>query len=74
MICTGLAANFIKPLNIRTLYSYGLPNKLNISLDLYWLFWIWILLYIPGFPFMYLHVFKQRSKALYSKKGVKKQN
>ena len=43
MICICYAALQIQPANIRAKYSYSLPNKLNVSFDLYILFWIWIL-------------------------------
>jgi len=48
----------------RGLLTYGMPNKYNISFD-YHLFMIFVMLtYIPGFPQMYGHMLKQRSKVL----------
>ncbi|CAD5119350.1 DgyrCDS7967 [Dimorphilus gyrociliatus] len=44
------------------LYSFHLPNKYNFSFDYYTLLIIGMLTYIPIFPQLYMHMFKQRGK------------
>jgi hypothetical protein len=55
-------------------YSLSLPNVFNISLDLFYVFWLWIILYVPIFPMMYKHMLVQRKKYLYAVKGHSKKN
>ena len=67
MICISLAANYIYPSEIRKNYGMRLPNSYNISFDMYYALWVWMLAYFPGFPFMYKHMLVQRQKCLYNK-------
>ncbi|EFO26575.2 hypothetical protein LOAG_01917 [Loa loa] len=41
-----------------------LPNIFNIGFSFWWYLIIYIILYIPGFPQMYMYMFKQRKKVL----------
>ncbi|KAL0124785.1 hypothetical protein PUN28_006562 [Cardiocondyla obscurior] len=43
-------------------WSYVLPNKWNFTFSYLYFLIIIMLVYIPGFPQLYLHMFKQRSK------------
>ena len=36
MICIALAAKYIYPADIRSQYSVSLPNRLNVSIDLFY--------------------------------------
>ncbi|KAK4311366.1 hypothetical protein Pmani_017125 [Petrolisthes manimaculis] len=45
-------------------FSVTLPNTLNFTFDFYWVLIIIMLLYIPIFPMLYLHMFAQRKKVL----------
>lgn len=44
--------------------SIAMPNAWNVAFD----FWTWcvfiVFMYVPGLPFMYMHMMRQRSKAL----------
>ncbi len=44
------------------LYSMAMPNALNFTFNLYVVFILVMLGYIPGFPPMYFHMFAQRRK------------
>ncbi|EDV23504.1 Very-long-chain (3R)-3-hydroxyacyl-CoA dehydratase 2 [Trichoplax sp. H2] len=48
----------------RKLYSYEMPNDLNMSFDYYSALIFISLLYIPIFPQLYGHMFRQRRKCL----------
>ncbi|XP_066258551.1 very-long-chain (3R)-3-hydroxyacyl-CoA dehydratase hpo-8 [Euwallacea similis] len=50
------------------LYSIDLPNKYNFAFNYQHLLWFLMLLYIPLFPQLYLHMFSQRKKVLKSSK------
>ena len=41
-----------------------MPNKLNVTFNLYVVTLMVMLYYIPGFPPMYFHMFAQRRKVL----------
>merc|ERR1712216_515127 len=45
-------------------YSIRLPNAWNFGLDYYWLILCCLLLYVPGAPFLYKHMLKQRKSKL----------
>ncbi|KAF2352313.1 Protein-tyrosine phosphatase-like PTPLA [Trinorchestia longiramus] len=45
-------------------FSLNLPNVLNFAFDSYYAFIIVIVLYIPVFPKLYLHMFAQRKKVV----------
>lgn len=47
-----------------TIWSIEMPNSWNATFSYYALLWIVMLLYIPLFPQMYLHMFAQRKKIL----------
>ncbi|XP_067142443.1 very-long-chain (3R)-3-hydroxyacyl-CoA dehydratase hpo-8 [Centruroides vittatus] len=53
----------------RNLYSILMPNKANFSFHYYYIVIASMLVYIPGFPHLYLYMISQRSKVL---KGAKK--
>lgn len=50
-------------------WSVEMPNKWNSSFSYFGLLWIVMLLYIPLFPQMYLHMFAQRKKVFAEVKG-----
>lgn len=45
-------------------WSIALPNKLNFTFSYYYFLWTVMLLYIPIFPHLYMHMFAQRKKFL----------
>ncbi|CAD7092906.1 unnamed protein product [Hermetia illucens] len=47
-----------------TVWSLEMPNKYNITFSYFYLLWTVMLLYIPLFPQMYLHMFAQRRKII----------
>ncbi|KAL1513373.1 hypothetical protein ABEB36_002792 [Hypothenemus hampei] len=51
------------------LYSVNMPNKYNFIFNYQHLLWFLMLLYIPLFPQLYLHMFGQRKKALGTNKN-----
>jgi very-long-chain (3R)-3-hydroxyacyl-CoA dehydratase len=53
-------------------WSIEMPNQLNFECRLYWLVVAVLILYVPGSPFMYLHMVQQRKKTL-GKKALKTQ-
>lgn len=53
-------------------WSYTLPNKWNFTFSYLYLLITVLLLYIPGFPPLYLHMFAQRRKVLNSSATAKK--
>jgi very-long-chain (3R)-3-hydroxyacyl-CoA dehydratase len=46
------------------LYSISMPNAWNFEFNFYWFVILVLVTYIPGSPFMYSHMWKQRSKTL----------
>ncbi|XP_046560990.1 very-long-chain (3R)-3-hydroxyacyl-CoA dehydratase 2-like [Haliotis rubra] len=46
------------------LYSFELPNTLNMSFSYYYYLWFIIFAYIPVFPQLYMHMLTQRKKIL----------
>ena len=52
----------------KDILSYHLPNSLNASFSFPLFILVTMLLYIPLFPPMYLHMFGQRKKVLGAKK------
>ncbi|XP_066144091.1 very-long-chain (3R)-3-hydroxyacyl-CoA dehydratase hpo-8 [Euwallacea fornicatus] len=50
------------------LYSIDMPNKYNFAFNYQHVLWFLMLLYIPLFPQLYMHMFNQRKKALGSLK------
>jgi len=51
------------------LYTLHMPNKWNISIEYYYCLWATFPLYVMLFPQLYFHMFKQRAKALGTKKS-----
>eukprot|EP01025_Chloroclados_australasicus_P059962 TRINITY_DN762_c0_g1_i1.p4 TRINITY_DN762_c0_g1~~TRINITY_DN762_c0_g1_i1.p4 ORF type:complete len:228 (-),score=23.54 TRINITY_DN762_c0_g1_i1:257-940(-) len=49
-------------------FSIRLPNEWNFAFEFYYFAVLCLFLYIPGFPFLYMYMFKQRSKNLAKKK------
>lgn len=47
-----------------TIWSVELPNPYNFTFSYYYFLWFVILLYIPLFPQLYLHMFALRKKVL----------
>ncbi|MCP9262911.1 PHS1 [Dirofilaria immitis] len=45
-------------------FTVELPNILNIGFSFWWYLIAYIILYIPGFPQMYMYMLKQRKKVL----------
>lgn len=41
-----------------------LPNMLNMGFSFWWYLIVYVFLYVPGFPQMYMYMFKQRKKVL----------
>lgn len=49
----------------RGIMSISMPNAWNFSFSYFSFMWLILLTYAPGSPHMFLHMLKQRSKALY---------
>lgn len=49
------------------LWSAELPNRYNFTFSYHYFLWITMLLYIPLFPQLYLHMFALRKKVLSKK-------
>lgn len=69
LLCFWWAQDYASKVSI---WSLELPNPLNMTFSYYAFLWIIMLLYIPLFPKLYLHMFSQRKKVLGT--GAKKQN
>lgn len=46
------------------IYSYSLPNALNVSFNFYYFLIFFMLSYIPVFPQLYTHMLAQRKKII----------
>lgn len=46
------------------LWSITMPNQYNFSFSYLWLVYLALATYVPGSPFMFMHMVKQRSKVL----------
>ncbi|KAK6167868.1 hypothetical protein SNE40_021799 [Patella caerulea] len=44
------------------LYNLDLPNQYNMAFNFFYFLWFVILMYIPVFPQLYLHMLRQRQK------------
>lgn len=51
-------------------WSVEMPNKYNFTFSYFYLLWMVMLLYIPLFPQLYLHMFAQRKKILGAPSGA----
>lgn len=67
LLCSYAALPKIATTNI---YSVPMPNKLNFAFDFYYALIVVMLLYIPIFPQLYLHMFAQRKKIIGSPKKL----
>lgn len=61
LLCFYWAQDYAKKTGV---WSIELPNKYNDTFSYYYFLWIVMLLYIPLFPQMYLHMFAQRRKII----------
>lgn len=61
LLCFYYAQSYARD---HTVWSVELPNKLNATFSYYYFLWLVMLLYIPLFPQLYLHMFAQRKKVL----------
>ncbi|KAG7172753.1 very-long-chain (3R)-3-hydroxyacyl-CoA dehydratase hpo-8-like [Homarus americanus] len=61
MLCVYTALPIVADTRI---YSVTFPNALNFSFDFYYALIIFVLLYIPCFPMLYMHMLAQRRKIL----------
>ncbi|XP_043923476.1 very-long-chain (3R)-3-hydroxyacyl-CoA dehydratase 1 isoform X2 [Protopterus annectens] len=56
------------------MYSLRLPNKYNVSFDYYYFLIVMMISYIPLFPQLYLHMFRQRRRVLHGEVIVEKED
>lgn len=68
LLCFWWAQEYAK---IHGVWSVEMPNKWNSSFSYFVLLWTVMLLYIPLFPQMYLHMFAQRKKVFAEVNGSK---
>ena len=68
LLCFWWAQDYAKT---HTVWSVKMPNKWNVTFSYFKFLWIVMLLYIPLFPKMYLHMFAQRKKILGTGSGKK---
>lgn len=61
LLCFWWAQQYAKE---NSVWSVEMPNKYNATFSYFALLWIVMLLYIPLFPQLYLHMFAQRRKIL----------
>ena len=61
LLCIWTAFPYLKQTN---LWSLSMPNSLNLPFSYYWCVAAISLLYIPGAPFLYNHMIRQRNKSL----------
>lgn len=61
LLCFWWAQSYARTSKI---WSTEMPNSWNATFSYFYLLWIVMLLYIPLFPQMYLHMFAQRRKIL----------
>mmetsp|Transcript_45633 Transcript_45633/g.74397 ORF Transcript_45633/g.74397 Transcript_45633/m.74397 type:complete len:234 (-) Transcript_45633:130-831(-) len=60
----GVSIAALAMLKTFTKYNLDLPNPYNIQFNYYYFTLFLLLLYIPGSPYMYMHMVSQRKKAL----------
>lgn len=61
LLCFYWAQSYARDHNV---WSYELPNTYNVTFSYFYFLWIVMLLYIPLFPQLYMHMFAQRKKVL----------
>ncbi|GAB0092336.1 Very-long-chain (3R)-3-hydroxyacyl-CoA dehydratase [Sergentomyia squamirostris] len=69
LLCFYWAQDYAKSHGV---WSMEMPNRWNATFSYFYFLWLVMLLYIPLFPQMYLHMFAQRRKILGG--GAKKHN
>lgn len=62
--CVWVALHALKRSRVLRAYPVPMPNLLNFEIDLYFLYWCLLFIYIPGLIHLYGHMFAQRAKAL----------
>uniref|UniRef100_A0A1L8DY34 Very-long-chain (3R)-3-hydroxyacyl-CoA dehydratase n=1 Tax=Nyssomyia neivai TaxID=330878 RepID=A0A1L8DY34_9DIPT len=61
LLCFYWAQDYAKTHGV---WSIEMPNRWNVTFSYFYFLWFVMLLYIPLFPQMYLHMFAQRKKIL----------
>lgn len=61
LLCFYWAQHYAKHHKV---WSMEMPNKYNVTFSYFYLLWTIMLIYIPQFPQMYLHMFAQRKKII----------
>ena len=61
LLCFYWAQSYVKETK---LWSVEMPNEANFTFSYFYFLWLIMLLYIPIFPQLYLHMFAQRKKIL----------
>jgi very-long-chain (3R)-3-hydroxyacyl-CoA dehydratase len=57
-------------IRVQQIYSTSMPNWLNFSFDFYLFCFVILLAYIPGLPYMYSHMMRQRRRHLAAARGA----
>lgn len=70
LLCFYWAQDFAREVKV---WSVEMPNRFNVTFSYLYFLWFVMLLYIPLFPQMYLHMFAQRRKILMPTGGATKQ-
>lgn len=65
----GLLFKALPWIRFREIYSVKMPNWLNFAFDYHTFCVLILLLYVPGLPYMYTHMLRQRSKHLGKARG-----
>ncbi|GFG36387.1 hypothetical protein Cfor_06104 [Coptotermes formosanus] len=68
LLCLYAAQSYVAKTK---LWSLEMPNKLNVTFSYHYFLLFTMLLYIPVFPQMYLHMFTQRQKVMAVSTGKK---
>lgn len=71
LLCFYWAQSYARDASV---WSIEFPNKWNFTFSYYYFLWIVILMYIPIFPHLYMHMFAQRKKVLGVQSGKIKTN
>lgn len=61
LLCFYWAQSYFRETDM---WSISMPNRFNFSFSFYYFSWMLSIGYIPMFPQMYMHMFRQRRKAL----------
>lgn len=71
LLCFYWAQSYARDTSV---WSIEFPNKWNFTFSYYYFLWIVMLMYIPIFPHLYMHMFAQRKKVLGVQSGKVKAN